>query len=78
MLNFSQIGHRSYQGQVKGQNYIFNQSQFVKAEFTYKLCANRSGRFHIMFVYNGPPEIVYECQGPGQAKSIMVKIQQKM
>ena len=33
------------------------------------LCANRSERFYIMLVYNGVPELAYECQGQGQVNN---------
>ena len=62
MLNFSYIGHRSCQGQVKCQNYMFHQFRLLKAEFSYKLCANRWERLYIMLVHNSVPELAYECQ----------------
>ena len=73
-LFFSLIGHRSCQGQVKCQNYAFH-FRFLRAEFSYKLCTNRSERFYIMFVHNGAGELAYECQCRGQIMSTMVIIQ---
>ena len=55
-LIFYLIGHRSCQVQVTDQNYIFHQFRLLRAEFSYKLHANRSERFYIMVVHNGVPE----------------------
>ena len=43
----------------------------LRAEFSHKLRANRSGHIYIMFVYNGVPEMAYAFQGEGQATSTM-------
>ena len=54
---------------------MFHHFRLLRAEFSYKLCANRSERFYIMLVHNGVPELVYECQGQGQVRPTMAIIQ---
>ena len=72
---FFKVGHMSCQGQVKGQNYMFHQFWLLRAELSYKPCANCSGRFYTVLVNSGVPGMAYECQGKGQGRSIMVIIQ---
>ena len=59
----------------QGQNCVFRQCRLLRAEFSYKLCTNRSERFYIRLVQNGVPELTYECQDQGQVRSTMAIIQ---
>ena len=71
------IPHGPWQGQVKGQQHMSHQFRLLRAEASYKLCTNRSGRFYIMFVCSGVPKIAHEFQGQGQVRSTIAIKQKK-